>query len=66
MDNKLFKIESKLSGGIVFVMVMIGLLQVYILGVSMVFIGGGIYNGELVVVLGVLMVSVNGCWVYKL
>ena len=66
MDNKLSKTESKLSGGIAFAMAMTGLPQAYTPGASMASIGGGTYNGESAVALGVSMVSANGRWVYKL
>ena len=66
MDNKLSKTESKLSGGIASAMAMTGLPQAYTPGVSMASIGGGTYNGESAVALGVSMVSANGRWVYKL
>ncbi len=66
MDNKLSKTESKLSGGIASAMAMTGLPQAYTPGASMASIGGGTYNGESAVALGVSMVSVNGRWVYKL
>ncbi|EOY3030427.1 YadA-like family protein, partial [Escherichia coli] len=66
MDNKLSKTESKLSGGIASAMAMTGLPQAYTPGASMASIGGGTYNGESAVVLGVSMVSANGRWVYKL
>lgn len=66
MDNKLSKTESKLSGGIASAMAMTGLPQAYTPGASMASIGGGIYNGESAVALGVSMVSANGRWVYKL
>ncbi|MBJ0102616.1 YadA-like family protein [Escherichia coli] len=66
MDNKLFKTESKLSGGIASAMAMTGLPQAYTPGASMASIGGGTYNGESAVALGVSMVSANGRWVYKL
>ncbi|EPV6158899.1 YadA-like family protein [Escherichia coli] len=66
MDNKLSKTESKLSGGIASVMAMTGLPQAYTPGASMASIGGGTYNGESAVALGVSMVSANGRWVYKL
>ena len=66
MDNKLSKTESKLSGGIASAMAMTGLPQAYTPGASMASIGGGTYNGESVVALGVSMVSANGRWVYKL
>ncbi|HCJ9909703.1 TPA: YadA-like family protein [Escherichia coli] len=66
MDNKLSKTESKLSGGIASAMAMTGLPQAYTLGASMASIGGGTYNGESAVALGVSMVSANGRWVYKL
>lgn len=60
MDNKLSKTESKLSGGIASAMAMTGLPQAYTPGASMASIGGGIYNGESAVALGVSMVSANG------
>ncbi|HFK7328485.1 TPA: YadA-like family protein [Escherichia coli] len=66
MDNKLSKTESKLSGGIASAMAMTGLPQTYTPGASMASIGGGTYNGESAVALGVSMVSANGRWVYKL
>ncbi|EEZ8399341.1 hypothetical protein DDA73_000713 [Escherichia coli] len=66
MDNKLSKTESKLSGGIASAMAMTGLPQAYTPGASMASIGGGTYNGESAVTLGVSMVSANGRWVYKL
>lgn len=68
MDNKLSKTESKLSGGIAsaMAMAMTGLPQAYTPGASMASIGGGTYNGESAVALGVSMVSANGRWVYKL
>ncbi|EIH7524232.1 hypothetical protein FCG42_022045, partial [Escherichia coli] len=66
MDNKLSKTESKLSGGIASAMAMTGLPQAYTPGASMASIGGGTYNGESAVALGVSMVSANGRWVYKL
>ncbi|MCU7336166.1 YadA-like family protein [Escherichia albertii] len=66
MDNKLSKTESKLSGGIASAMAMTGLPQAYTPGASMTSIGGGTYNGESAVALGVSMVSANGRWVYKL
>lgn len=66
MDNKLSKTESKLSGGIASAMAMTGLPQSYTPGASMASIGGGTYNGESAVALGVSMVSANGRWVYKL
>ena len=66
MDNKLSKTESKLSGGIASAMAMTGLPQAYTPGASMASIGGGTYNGESAVALGVSMVSTNGRWVYKL
>lgn len=66
MDNKLSKTESKLSGGIASAMAMAGLPQAYTPGASMASIGGGTYNGESAVALGVSMVSANGRWVYKL
>ncbi|HHD8981320.1 TPA: YadA-like family protein [Escherichia coli] len=66
MDNKLSKTESKLSGGIASAMTMTGLPQAYTPGASMASIGGGTYNGESAVALGVSMVSANGRWVYKL
>ena len=66
MDNKLSKTESKLSGGIASAMAMTGLPQAYTPGASMTCIGGGTYNGESAVALGVSMVSANGRWVYKL
>ena len=66
MDNKLSKTESKLSGGIASAMAMSGLPQAYTPGASMASIGGGTYNGESAVALGVSMVSANGRWVYKL
>ncbi|EEW3193709.1 adhesin [Escherichia coli] len=66
MDNKLSKTESKLSGGIASAMAMTGLPQAYTTGASMASIGGGTYNGESAVALGVSMVSANGRWVYKL
>ncbi|SPX07473.1 hemagluttinin family protein [Escherichia coli] len=66
MDNKLSKTESKLSGGIASAMAMTGLSQAYTPGASMASIGGGTYNGESAVALGVSMVSANGRWVYKL
>ncbi|HEB1290899.1 TPA: YadA-like family protein [Escherichia albertii] len=66
MDNKLSKTESKLSGGIASAMAMTGLPQAYTPGASMTSIGGGTYNCESAVVLGVSMVSANGRWVYKL
>lgn len=65
MDNKLSKTESKLSGGIASAMAMTGLPQAYTCA-SMASIGGGTYNGESAVALGVSMVSANGRWVYKL
>ena len=66
MDNNLSKTESKLSGGIASAMAMTGLPQAYTPGASMASIGGGTYNGESAVALGVSMVSANGRWVYKL
>ena len=60
------KTESKLSGGIASAMAMTGLPQAYTPGASMASIGGGTYNGESAVALGVSMVSANGRWVYKL
>ncbi|HFL4351301.1 TPA: YadA-like family protein [Escherichia coli] len=66
MDNKLSKTESKLSGGIASAMAMTGLPQAYTPGASMASIGGGTYNGESAVALGVSMVSANSRWVYKL
>ncbi|MDT1319402.1 YadA-like family protein [Escherichia coli] len=66
MDNKLSKTESKLSGGIASAMAITGLPQAYTPGASMASIGGGTYNGESAVALGVSMVSANGRWVYKL
>ncbi|HHC4721761.1 TPA: YadA-like family protein [Escherichia albertii] len=66
MDNKLSKTESKLSGGIASAMAMTGLPQAYTPGASMTSIGGGTYNCESAVALGVSMVSANGRWVYKL
>ncbi|HFF8661359.1 TPA: YadA-like family protein [Escherichia coli] len=66
MDNKLSKTESKLSGGIASAMAMTGLPQAYTPGASMASIGGGTYNGESAVALGVSMVSAKGRWVYKL
>ncbi|CAM7571982.1 TPA: YadA-like family protein [Escherichia coli] len=66
MDNKLSKTESKLSGGIASAMAMTGLPQAYTPGASMASIGGGTYNGESAVALGVSMASANGRWVYKL
>ncbi|EHW5365993.1 YadA-like family protein [Escherichia coli] len=66
LDNKLSKTESKLSGGIASAMAMTGLPQAYTPGASMASIGGGTYNGESAVALGVSMVSANGRWVYKL
>ncbi|MGE2810776.1 YadA-like family protein [Escherichia coli] len=66
MDNKLSKTESKLSGDIASAMAMTGLPQAYTPGASMASIGGGTYNGESAVALGVSMVSANGRWVYKL
>ncbi|HBE6077225.1 TPA: YadA-like family protein [Escherichia coli] len=66
MDNKLSKTERKLSGGIASAMAMTGLPQAYTPGASMASIGGGTYNGESAVALGVSMVSANGRWVYKL
>ncbi|EPM0809433.1 trimeric autotransporter adhesin UpaG, partial [Escherichia coli] len=66
IDNKLSKTESKLSGGIASAMAMTGLPQAYTPGASMASIGGGTYNGESAVALGVSMVSANGRWVYKL
>ena len=66
MDNKLSKTESKLSGGIASAMAMTGLPQAYTPGASMASIGGGTYNGQSAVALGVSMVSANGRWVYKL
>ena len=66
MDNKLSKTESKWSGGIASAMAMTGLPQAYTPGASMASIGGGTYNGESAVALGVSMVSANGRWVYKL
>ncbi|EKK2197561.1 YadA-like family protein [Escherichia coli] len=66
MDNKLSKTESKLSGGIASAIAMTGLPQAYTPGASMASIGGGTYNGESAVALGVSMVSANGRWVYKL
>ncbi|ENK2901469.1 YadA-like family protein [Escherichia coli] len=66
MDNKLSKTESKLSGGIASAMAMTGLPQAYTPGASMASIGGGTYNGESAVALGVSIVSANGRWVYKL
>ncbi|HAH3409999.1 TPA: hypothetical protein GF175_19705, partial [Escherichia coli] len=66
MDNKLSKTESKLSGGIASAMAVTGLPQAYTPGASMASIGGGTYNGESAVALGVSMVSANGRWVYKL
>ncbi len=66
MDNKLSKTESKLGGGIASAMAMTGLPQAYTPGASMASIGGGTYNGESAVALGVSMVSANGRWVYKL
>ncbi|GCT40177.1 hemagglutinin [Escherichia coli] len=66
MDNKLSKTESKLSGGIASAMAMTSLPQAYTPGASMASIGGGTYNGESAVALGVSMVSANGRWVYKL
>ncbi|WP_001033284.1 YadA-like family protein [Escherichia sp. TW09308] len=66
MDHKLSKTESKLSGGIASAMAMTGLPQAYTPGASMASIGGGTYNGESAVALGVSMVSANGRWVYKL
>ncbi|EJE2462923.1 YadA-like family protein [Escherichia coli] len=66
MDNKLSKTESKLSGGIASAMAMTGLPQAYTPGASMASIGGGTYNDESAVALGVSMVSANGRWVYKL
>ncbi|HGF2802961.1 TPA: trimeric autotransporter adhesin UpaG, partial [Escherichia coli] len=66
MDNKLSKTESKLSGGIASAMAMTGLPQAYTPGASMASIGGGTYNGESAVALGMSMVSANGRWVYKL
>ena len=62
MDNKLSKTESKLSGGIASAMAMTGLPQAYTPGASMASIGGGTYNGESAVALGVSMVSANGRW----
>ncbi|HDX4115228.1 TPA: YadA-like family protein, partial [Escherichia coli] len=56
MDNKLSKTESKLSGGIASAMAMTGLPQAYTPGASMASIGGGTYNGESAVALGVSMV----------
>ncbi|MEO3991452.1 YadA-like family protein [Pseudocitrobacter cyperus] len=66
MDHKLSKTESKLSGGIASAMAMTGLPQAYAPGASMASIGGGTYNGESAVALGVSMVSASGSWVYKL
>ena len=66
MDNKLSKTERKLSGGIASAMATPGVPQAYTPGASMASIGGGTYNGESAVALGVSMVSANGRWVYKL
>ena len=66
MDNKVKGVEKKMSGGIASAMAMTGLPQAYTPGASMASIGGGTYNGESAVALGVSMVSANGRWVYKL
>ena len=65
LDNKLSKTESKLSGGIASAMAMTGLPQAYTPGDGLASIGGGTYNGESAVALGVSMVSANGRWVYN-
>ncbi|MEG1122418.1 MAG: YadA-like family protein [Citrobacter sp.] len=66
MDNKVKGVEKKMSGGVASAMAMTALPQAYTPGASMTSIGGGTYNGESAVALGVSMVSANGRWVYKL
>jgi autotransporter adhesin len=66
MDNKVKGVEKKMSGGVASAMAMTALPQAYTPGASMTSIGGGTYNGESAVALGVSMASANGRWVYKL
>ena len=60
-DNK-----DKLSAGIAGAMAMASLPQPYQPGASMVSMGGGTYQGEAAVALGVSTISDNGKWVTKL
>ncbi|MDR9891510.1 YadA-like family protein [Pseudenterobacter timonensis] len=66
MDNKVNRVQRKMSGGIASAMAMTGLPQAYAPGASMTSLGGGTYHGETAVALGVSMVSASGAWVYKL
>ncbi|WP_336220485.1 YadA-like family protein, partial [Citrobacter amalonaticus] len=66
LKNMVEKQDDKLKGGIAGAMAMAGLPQAYSPGASMVALGGGTYQGESAVALGVSAVSDNGKWVAKL
>ena len=61
----LHKVDRKLRAGIAAAMATAALPQAYLPGKSMVGIGGGTWNGESGVALGVSTITDNGKWVFK-
>ncbi|WP_312284382.1 YadA-like family protein [Yokenella regensburgei] len=66
LKNMVDERDDKLSAGIAGAMAMASLPQPYSAGGSMVGIGGGTYQGQSAVSLGVSTISDNGKWVTKL
>ncbi|QLA67173.1 YadA-like family protein [Enterobacter pasteurii] len=66
LKNMVEKQGRKMSAGVAGAMAMAGLPQPYSPGASMVAMGGGTFQGESAVALGVSVISDNGRWVTKL
>ncbi|MCY0775619.1 YadA-like family protein [Enterobacter cloacae complex sp. 2022EL-00788] len=66
LKNMVEKQGRKMSAGVAGAMAMAGLPQPYSPGASMVAMGGGTFQGESAVALGVSVISDNGKWVTKL
>ena len=61
----LHKVDRKLRAGVAAAMATAGLPQAYMPGKSMVAMGGGTWNGESGLALGVSKITDNGKWVFK-
>ncbi len=61
----LHKVDRKLRAGVAAAMATAGLPQAYAPGKSMVAMGGGTWNGESGLALGVSKITDNGKWVFK-
>ena len=61
----LHKVDRKLRAGVAAAMATAALPQAYLPGKSMVAMGGGTWNGESGLALGVSKITDNGKWVFK-